>query len=51
VGQGIFVDCYKRPYSSADGKIQPTSQRFATSQEAKEEKKVEAQVPEPDTGA
>ena len=24
---GIFVDCDKRPHSSADGKIQPTSQR------------------------
>jgi hypothetical protein len=26
---GIFVDCEKRPHSSADGKIQPTSQRCA----------------------
>ncbi|WP_433765860.1 hypothetical protein [Pseudomonas putida] len=28
---GIFVDCDKRPHSSADGRIQPTSQRCADS--------------------
>ena len=27
---GIFVDCEKRHHSSADGKIQPTSQRCTT---------------------
>lgn len=30
---GIFVDCDKQPHSSADGKIQPTSQRCSNSQE------------------
>lgn len=30
---GIFVDCDKRPHSSAEGKIQPTSQRCTNSQE------------------